>query len=202
MRTSFAALFLRSRGGAARTGLLAAVVTVALLLAPVDLLAVPLRGQVNASPMPNAVLLVGALVSFSLASPWRDLHELVPLRRLVLPRALWYLALTACLLLAGYVALAVRGLEPFAAHLLRSGLAATGAGALSACLLPRSVSWTPVLLYGMVSWVWGTVDQEGTARVWSLPNQPLDSAPAAAVAAAAWLVGGLVFTWRDGRQVG
>lgn len=194
-------LYARSRGGVARLGILGAAAALPVLLAPVEFLGVPVR-DAAASIFLNAALLAGTVVAFPLGAPWSELDEALPDRPLRDLRLVWFMAVTVAAVLAGAAAVAVREdaalLMPFYGRNVLLGL---GIGALSVCLLPRTVAWLPATAYAMVCWVWGTEDQLGTARVWALPNHDLTSWLSLLVAVSLWAGAAALYTYRDGQQV-
>ncbi|WP_413451667.1 hypothetical protein AA0Y32_14950 [Georgenia phoenicis] len=194
-------LFARSRGGTVRLGVLALLAALPILLAPVSYLGVPVR-DAAASIFLNAALLGGTVIVFPLGAPWVELDESLPDRPLRDLRLTWFVTVTLTVVLVGAVAVAVRQdaglLLPFYA---RNVLLGVGIGALSVCLLPRTIAWLPVTAYAMVCWVWGTQDQLGTARAWALPNYELSSPVPLVVAVCLWAATAVMYSYRDGRQV-
>lgn len=194
-------LFTRSRGGVVRLAILSAVAALPVLLAPVAFLGVPVR-DAAASIFLNAALLGGTVVVFPLGAPWAELDEALPNRPLRDLRLTWFVAVTLMVVLVGAVAVAVRHdaglLLPFYG---RNVLLGIGIGALSVCMLPRTIAWLPVTAYAMVCWVWGTEDQLGTARAWALPNHELSSWVTLLVAVSLWAATAALYSYRDGRQV-
>lgn len=193
-------LFMTTRGGLTQA-VVVLIIVAALSLAPVDLSVVPFRDAAASLLLAGSVA-AGAIVAPALGSPWRDLEESLPHRPLIFLRTGWYLTLTAAMTLVAVSAFVLRGLEsPVVIGSGRNMLLAIGIGAISACLLPRAVAWAPAVSFAMMSWIWGTKDLAGTPRWWALANHDIHSPPALITALFAWILGGALYTARDGRQI-
>ncbi len=151
-------------------------------------------------PLLSAAAFPGVAWAIIGVSPGRALERALPGARLAVYRLMLFGLTSAACMLAVIAAVAPRSVmetEPIAVY--RNVLFGLGAGAVSAVLLPRHISWAPLLSYAALNWTIGTSTSWGTARAWALLNADAGSLPAAGGTAAMFVAGAAVYARFDGK---
>jgi hypothetical protein len=178
---------------------------IATLVSPAGLQGVPLREDVSVMLVELSPLIGPALVVSCFASPGRQLERSVgarsPLGPLTMRRMAWGLTITAGLVVGPVCAGLVRIMPlDLIGCLARNGVFGAGLALLGAVLLPPLGSWCPVVSFGLVTWVFGSIDASGDPASWALPLQPWEAYSWTVTAIVTWVVGLVAYIARDGRE--
>ena len=130
--------------------------------------------------------------TFCVPSASSELEKFIPRRRIGALHAAWYLGSTTVILL--FLLAPIWLLRPIAGAelvLIRNALLAIAIACVCGQLLSQRVSWLPLFIYTLASWVFGTRDESASPAIWAFFNYPVTSLTVGLIAVLTWLVVGI-----------